>query len=254
MRSSAKRRKHEREDPGRWSVDPLEIVDRDDHGRIGGETSQGVGDGKRDGPWIDRATGRLGSQQRRLERLAERGRHPRVQSTRRIAEEIAERSVGQSGFRLRTSTLQNTVAAARRLMDAGQPDRRLADPGRSLEHQGTRTRVDTIQERGDILELLATSHDQGGRSAHSRTPATTVRLRCAYLAPPISARRQTRRDIGTPGEISAPARMPARSPRSVRSDPLTPRRCGYVRKRGGRPRGERPPEARHDASSSRRPR
>ena len=58
----------------------------------------------------------------------------------------------------------------------------------------------------------------------------------------------------TATEARDPARMPARSPPRVRSDPLTPRPCGSARTRGGRPRGGRPPEARRDASSSRRPR
>ena len=96
----------ERQDTGRGPVDPLEIVDRDDQGRIGREARKGVGGGERDRPRIDRATGCIGSEQRRIEGLAEGDRHPASSGIRGLTEEIAKRGIGQPGLRLRAATLQ----------------------------------------------------------------------------------------------------------------------------------------------------
>ena len=67
--------------------------------------TEGVGGRERDGPRFDRATGRIGSQQGRVEGLAEWGRHPVIRGIRDVPEKVAERCVGQSCLGFGTTTL-----------------------------------------------------------------------------------------------------------------------------------------------------
>ncbi len=135
--------------------------------------------------------------------------------------------VGTVGAAARRSvaTIGDTINTAARLMAAGEPG-----------HGRRRTR--------DVGRPGARRHGSGAR----RDPRQGQAGARGRLGP-----GPTRRLTARAG-ITDPARMPARNPPRVRNDPLTPRPCGCVRTRDGQPRGERPPGARRDASSSRRSR
>jgi hypothetical protein len=77
---------------------------------------------------------------------------------------------------------EHAVPTARRVADAGEPDRGLADPGGSLDHQGRSPVPDPIEETGDRSDFEIAPKDRGCRTDHKR-PGKTAGLSDATKRP-----------------------------------------------------------------------
>ncbi len=108
---------------------------------------------------IDGITRRLVSQQRDLERPPPRQLQRREHVVEHALEQVAETRVREPALRLRRSRREHTRPCERAQLDARQPERRLADPGVTLEHERGRPVARLVHERRDDGELLVPADD-----------------------------------------------------------------------------------------------
>ena len=88
---------------------------------------------------IDGVVGRLVAEQRDLERAPPRRRQPGRTSSRTSSKQIAEPDVREALARPRPdATRARASPRVARMLDAGEPERRLADARLALEHEGGR--------------------------------------------------------------------------------------------------------------------
>ena len=126
----AKRRK-------RRSVQPLDVVDREAERAVAGEQPQRSEERGRHGAVVG-VDLRLAEQQRGLERPPLDRRQLGQDVAGGVAEEVGQPREREAGLGLRGPGGQDPVAAGGGSLDAGQPQRRLADPGLARQHDGAR--------------------------------------------------------------------------------------------------------------------
>ena len=160
----------ERERARRRGIEPLKIVDRDENGPVVGEQLQRAPSRDPECARIHRICGRLFEEKRHLER-APPGRRQRGQDVvEDVLEEIAEPDVGEAALGLGRSRREDAQSTRARMLDAGQPERRLPDPRIALQHECGRPFPHVVDEGVKGGELLLPADDL----EHHRSHATIV--------------------------------------------------------------------------------
>ena len=159
----------------RRAVEPLHVVDREQHRLTLGEDGEDADERRRRRPRRRRPV-RLLAQERRAERpLLDDGK-PRARAVEDVADEVGERSVGEVGLALRRLRLEHAEPATARQADARRPEGRLPDPGRSVDGDGARRIRHPVEEAPDRCKLgLAAEnlvlHCRSDPTAHARAAA-----------------------------------------------------------------------------------
>jgi hypothetical protein len=123
---------HERQHPGRGRIQPLDIVDRDDHRSGRGQCAQDAQRRERHRPLVRWSTLELCSEERGIQRALLRRREIRELEV----EQIAERRIGEPRLRFGRAAGEHPMTSCPRERHTRAPQCRLADPGRSLQEQG----------------------------------------------------------------------------------------------------------------------
>jgi hypothetical protein len=126
---------HERQHPGRGRIQPLDIVDRDDHRSGRGQCAQDAQGRERHRPLVRWSTLDLCSEERGVQRASLRRREIRELEV----EQVAERRIGKPRLRFGRAAGKHPVTSRPRQGHARAPQGRLADPGRPLQQQGRRS-------------------------------------------------------------------------------------------------------------------
>ena len=152
-------------------IEPLRVVDGDGHAGLVGEQAQQVEGSEPDRTLVGESSVVRREQERELERPASRKRQLGEPSARRL-EKVTEGRERQLSFGLRRSRAEHQEPAIACRVDAGAPQRRLADPGLPLEPERGRAGV-AVQERFDPGELELAPEQRpragGGLHVHSRS-------------------------------------------------------------------------------------
>ena len=167
----------ERERLGRLHVEPRDVVDRDDDRAVGGDGAQQVQQPERDRAWLRRLGRTLGAQQRDLQRRALRGRQRSQLALVDAGAQVTQRGERQPRLGAARPRHEHAHPALARVLDAGLPERRLADPRPAGEHECAGRDLG-LDEAADRLELGVTADDLGVRARHM----TTLSDRAAPLA------------------------------------------------------------------------
>ena len=101
----------------------------------------------------------LVEQQRGLERPPPRRRELGQHLRRAIREEVAERRVGEPLLGLRGSGAEHAERPLPGGLDAGRPERRLADPGLAFEDERSRAAVRPVEEGVQRCDLVLPADD-----------------------------------------------------------------------------------------------
>jgi hypothetical protein len=161
---------HERQHPRRGHIQPLHVVDRDDH-RIGsGHRAQGSQRGHRHRPLVRWGTLDFRSQECGVQRALLRRRQIRQLEV----EEVTKRRVGQAGLRFRCAASEHPEASCPREGHGRVPQRRLADPGGSLKDQGRGPPSRRVEEILRLGELGIPAEDPVNRLCHPTPPTASA--------------------------------------------------------------------------------
>ena len=95
--------------PGRRRVEPLQIVERDQHGALLGKRSQHVQERKADRTRVRGLRARIGEQEGDLERTASQRRQRRCHFVEDRGDQIGESREGERGLGLDASVQENTM-------------------------------------------------------------------------------------------------------------------------------------------------
>jgi hypothetical protein len=162
---------HERQRPGRGHIQPLDVVDGDEHRTGRGQRAQDSQRRDRHRSLVRWGTLELRAQEGGIQRALLRGREVGELEV----EEVSERRTGEQGLRFRPPAGQHPVTSRPGDRHARMPQGRLADPGRSLQEQGrgpARHRPDEGRHPG---ELALPPKDPGNRLVHPTPPPPAVR-------------------------------------------------------------------------------
>jgi len=167
--------------PSRGTVEPLDVIHRDDDRRPGGQLSQHRHRRHRDRTRTsDRVTAAC-SQQRNLERFPLRRCECRKDLRLDPRQQVGQRRVRKRRLRLRRRTRQHRKRSCPRASDAFPPQGGLADPSLTLKHERGRTLRQRIEETADDPQLFLPaqklSHDPRVGAS------TTFRNQCALQSP-----------------------------------------------------------------------
>lgn len=133
------------------SVEPLKIVNRDNQAAIASRVPQCTENREGDRRLIGRAPLRVGSEQRRLERLTLRRRKLGEAVIEHRVEEIGESRVRQLRFCLGGPRGKHGIATRLQLFHDCAPDGRLPNPGIALECNDRRKRRERCARRVEFL-------------------------------------------------------------------------------------------------------
>jgi hypothetical protein len=126
---------HERQHPGRRRIQPLDIIDRDNHRTGCGQRAQNPQRRDRHRSLVRWSTLDFGSEERRVQGALLRG----WEIGQLEVKEVAKRRVGEPGLRFRRAAGQDPMTSRPRDGHSRVPQGRLADPGRPLQDQGRRS-------------------------------------------------------------------------------------------------------------------
>ena len=160
-------------------IQPLQIVDGDQHGRVRGEAVEYRRKGRRHDALIGGVILAAGSQQHPVDgdalHVGQLGEDGGVN----VAEEVCHRRIGEHRLRLPHPRGENPVSAVARLLDGGQPQRGLADAGLALDDQSGRLlccRPQELRYRRNSSGRLTTAGIHDPHHLRQQTE-TTSRLR-----------------------------------------------------------------------------
>jgi len=118
--------------------------------------------GHPDGPRLRPAPGTAGPpQQRDLERVALGRRQGGQELVGRVPDQVVQPAERQPRLALLAGAAQHAAPARRGLVERGEPDGGLADPGLPLDHERPRTGAQPAEERPREGELPVASDDAG---------------------------------------------------------------------------------------------
>jgi hypothetical protein len=157
---------HERQHSGRGRIQPLDIVDRDDHRTGRGQRAQHPQRRDRHGSLVRWSTLDLGSEERRIRGALLRGR----EVGQLEVEEVAKRRVGETGLRFRRAAGQHAMTSRPRDRHPRVPQGRLANPGRSLQQQGRGSPRYRLKEVVQLGEFGVPPEDPVNRLVHPTPP------------------------------------------------------------------------------------
>ena len=175
-RGAVKPAERKRQGTGRRTVQPLDVVDRDENGRPRRQMIEHVAHGHGKRAVVHDVAGRLLSQQRDLERAPSRRRERREKVVRDILKQVTQAGMCKNTLGLGGPRRDNSVASIPSCPDGRQPQRRLSDSGLALEHDCGRPIGRTVEERPDPTELLLATKDiaRHRRSGYSRPAAVAM--------------------------------------------------------------------------------
>ena len=152
--------------PGRRRIDPVEVIDREDERRHHRERSERAEGRHRYRVLIRRRSGGFRPHERDLEGSTLGGRHADGHRLEHVLEEIPERGVGERGLRLDRARGEHDDASVSRVVDGLGPQRRLPDPGLTLQEQPARTIGYGRDEDRDLRELLVSAEETDPQLRH----------------------------------------------------------------------------------------
>ena len=158
--------------PGRRRVDPLQIVERDQHGPALGKRSQHVEKREADRAMVRRLNSRLGQQKRDLERAASQRRQRSCHIVEDRGDQIGKGGEGERGLGLDASVHENETRRPLRVIDPVLPEHRLADPRLAGEDERTRAQLGVPEERLDRVQLLLPPDDSRRHQAPTLSTPT----------------------------------------------------------------------------------
>ena len=173
---------------GRSRVEPLRVVERDQHRPLLGKYAQDVEHGQPDRVRIRCHLARLGQHQRDLERAPSRGRKRGPCFHQHAAEQIGESGEGKRRLGLDTVADQHPAETLTGILDACLPEDRLPNPRLAGKDESARTILDSREERLDVTEFVVTSDDRGRR--HELAPIVTCNGRREQVLGRPAGRRQ----------------------------------------------------------------
>jgi hypothetical protein len=144
----------ELERPRRGAVEPVQVVDGEQHRPERPDGSQRTEHRDGNGASIRRGPVVLAEQQRDLQRAALRSGKRREDALELLPQQIAECGEGERGLGLYGASLEQSEPGTLRHRDPAPPQGGLADPRLTLEHQGARERVRRLEELTHGRELL----------------------------------------------------------------------------------------------------
>ena len=198
----------------RCCVQPLEVVDREADTTLAGQESQRAEERGGDRAVVG-ADVRLSEKQCSLERPPLNGWQLRQDSVDDVSEKVGETPVREAGLRLRGSRGENAEAALDRCVSAGQPERRLPDPGLARQDDGARKLLRTVEEPDESFELFVPADEisvrLGARSSD-----------CAPSAALAPGRRVTVRASARTGARRSRCRSAAAARSSARGRSASP--------------------------------
>ncbi len=151
------------------AVEPLDVVDRNEHRLARGERAQRAENAGANGARLARRGASLGVQERDLERAGLRGGEVGQRLVGYRPEQVGHSDEGKPGLGRVADALQDQLAVCSRDLEQCMPDGGLPDPGRALDDQHT-CRAG-FQERPPGLELEVPPEK---RYAHPRPDATAA--------------------------------------------------------------------------------
>ncbi len=143
----------ELERAGGGSVEPLDVVDGDEHRADGREDAKAAQEGGRDRPVVGRCAVRFLEQERDLQRPPLRRRQPGQRHFEDVAEQIREPGETELCLRLARPGGENREAALLGPLDSLSPEPGLADPRLALEEEPAGSSLETREEPVQACEL-----------------------------------------------------------------------------------------------------
>ena len=125
----------ERECAGRGCIEPLHVVDGEQHGLPLAEQVQRIADRHGQGALIDGSVRGLLPEQRDLERASPRPRDQGSDVGEGVLQQIAQPCVREAALGFRRARREDAQPTGARMFDSRQPEQRLADSGLALEHE-----------------------------------------------------------------------------------------------------------------------
>jgi hypothetical protein len=175
---------------GRWRVQPLQVVDRDQERLVRCQLQQGAADRRRQRAWVARRAVGVAAQQRDLQRLPLRRRQAREEIVGKPGQQVGERRQRQLGLALGGAAAQDGVVACRGTLGGGLPQRGLADARAALQHQRRRARRHAVEETLDGCKLAVAAEHRTPLNQQPNTAPQQCRGRCRARQPaPMSRPR-----------------------------------------------------------------
>ena len=174
--------RRERQRLARGRVEPLHIVDRNEHRPLLRKSRENRKEAARRRPRQGSFI-RVGAQERRRERALLHIRKLIAHLVERRSHKIRQRGVGERRLRLCGPCLQDAERVRLCGCDRLHPQGCLADPGLALDDQRRRSPRNTREETSDLTELMLTTNDQ-------------VRHYASMPRPPILRRSPSDRTAG----------------------------------------------------------
>ncbi len=144
---------------GRRRVEPLDVVDRDGDRAGFADQLQHVAHRDRDGAGVDRIARGIVPQSGDLERAPPRRQELGQRLLENGFEQVAQPGVRERPLRLGRSRREDAQAPLARLLDCGEPERRLPDPRLAFQQERARRGPRLVEERGHGGELLLSGDD-----------------------------------------------------------------------------------------------
>ncbi len=160
----------EREHAGGGLVEPLDVVDGDEHRAGGREDAKAAEEGGRDRPVVRWGPARLRQQQRNLERLPLGRWQLRERRSGHLAEQISEPGEPELRLGLSRAGREHRDASQVRTLDPLPPEASLADPRLTLQEEPAGSSFETREEPVQARELRLPADEVLG-CAHRSTVA-----------------------------------------------------------------------------------
>ncbi len=186
--------------PGRGHVEPLSVIDGNEHRPIHRQGGHQRRERRGDDPPFGRRAIAVGPQERHVDRLALRHRQPVESTLGHRTEQVSQCRVRQRDLDGAGPTLQDPKPETVRPTDRFPPQRGLADTGFTIDHEldWTAQRITRLRQRGvDHTDLGLAPYEP---AVHSTRVPTLRRARCPPPRPtwrisPTSARGLSGADL-----------------------------------------------------------
>jgi hypothetical protein len=138
----------------------LDVVDREEHALSAGEVGDHAAKRETDRAAIGRGAAGLGAEERDVERVSLRLGQDGKDVVDDPVEDVSQRRERELRLRAGRTRGEDAIAALGRGLDAGAPERRLADARLSLEQQPSRARLGAVDEGSYQREFVVPADDR----------------------------------------------------------------------------------------------
>ena len=157
------------------AVEPLDVVDRQQRGRLLCQRPEHPEQAQSDRALERLLSLRLGAQQRHLQRAPLRGGQTGEGGLGHVGEQIAERRVGQLRLALARPAAQHALPASGGGREPLVPEGRLADADLAFQEQRNRARVDRAEELLHAIELGVAAYERARACGVRQCPSQSER-------------------------------------------------------------------------------